>query len=121
MSDFLPTHPAAPDVQGARVATVFVLHAVWLPPLGPREGGAMLAGLPFTSGAQISGAPRLICGGDLRYWSAAAALAQEMLVRQWYVPGVVELPRSAQLGYGSSFRRAGPLQPSVGASWYAAL
>ena len=81
----------------------------------------MLAGLPFASGAEVPGAPHLIFGGDLRYWSAAAALAQEMLVRQWYIPGVVELPRTAQLGYGSYSRSAGPPQPSVGAYWYAAL
>ncbi len=89
--------------------------------LDAEAAGTLLAGLPFTSDAEIAGAPRLIFGGDLRFWNAAAALAQEMLVRQWYVPGVVELPRSAQLGYGSSLRRAGPPQPSVGAYWYAAL
>jgi SNF2 family DNA or RNA helicase/intein/homing endonuclease len=89
--------------------------------LDAEAAGSLLAGLPFTSDAEIASAPRLVFGGDLRFWSAAAALAQEMLVRQWYVPGVVELPRSAQLGYGSSLRRAGPPQPSVGACWYAAL
>jgi SNF2 family DNA or RNA helicase len=89
--------------------------------LDAEAAGSLLAGLPFTSNAEAPGAPRLIIGGDLRFWNAAAALAQEMLVRQWYVPGVVELPRSAQLGYGSSPRRAGPPQPSVGACWYAAL
>jgi hypothetical protein len=97
---------------------------VWSAParlLDPEAAGALLAGLPFASGAGAPGAPCLLLGGDLRYWSAAAALAQEMLVRQWYIPGVVELPRAAQLGYGSSLRRAGPPQPSVGAYWYAAL
>jgi SNF2 family DNA or RNA helicase len=89
--------------------------------LDAEAAGSLLAGLPFTSDAEIAGAPRLVFGGDLRFWNAAAALAQEMLVRQWYVPGVVELPRSAQLGYGSSLRRAGSPQPSVGACWYAAL
>ena len=89
--------------------------------LDAEAAGTMLAGLPFASGAEVPGAPHLIFGGDLRYWSAAAALAQEMLVRQWYIPGVVELPRTAQLGYGSYLRSAGPPQPSVGAYWYAAL
>jgi SNF2 family DNA or RNA helicase len=89
--------------------------------LDAEAAGSLLAGLPFASDAEIAGAPRLIFGGDLRFWNAVAALAQEMLVRQWYVPGVVELPRSAQLGYGSSSRRAGPPQPSVAACWYAAL
>jgi SNF2 family DNA or RNA helicase len=89
--------------------------------LDAEAAGSLLAGLPFTSGAEIAGAPRLVFGGDLRFWSAAAALAQEMLVRQWYVPGVVELPRGAQLSYGSTLRRAGPPQPAVGACWYAAL
>ena len=89
--------------------------------LDAEAAGTMLAGLPFASGAEVPGAPHLIFGGDLRYWSAAAALAQEMLVRQWYIPGVVELPCTAQLGYGSYLRSAGPPQPSVGAYWYAAL
>jgi superfamily II DNA or RNA helicase len=83
--------------------------------------GTLLAGLPFTSGAGALGAPHLIFGGDLRYWSAAVALAQEMLVRQWYIPGVVELPRLSPPGNGSYSRRAGPPRPSVGAYWYAAL
>jgi SNF2 family DNA or RNA helicase len=89
--------------------------------LDAEAAGSLLAGLPFSSDAEAAGAPRLVFGSDLRFWNAAAALAQEMLVRQWYVPGVVELPRSAQLGNGSSLRRGGPPQPSVGACWYAAL
>jgi hypothetical protein len=83
--------------------------------------GALLAGLPYVSGAGIDSQPRVIFGGALRFWSAAAALAQEMLVRQWYVPGVVELPRSGQVGYGPSSYRRAPPQPSLGAYWYAAL
>src|SRR5262249_5823302 len=96
----------------------------WVAParlMDAEVAGTLLAGLPFASGAGVLGLPNLIFGGDLRYWSAAAALAQEMLVRQWYIPGVVELPRVPHPGYGSYPRRAGPPQPSVGAYWYAAL
>jgi hypothetical protein len=93
--------------------------------LDAEAAGSLLAGLPYACGTEAAGpagAPRVIFGGDLRFWSAAAALAQEMLVRQWYVPGVVELPRSGQVGYGSSlYRRAASPQPSAGAYWYAAL
>jgi superfamily II DNA or RNA helicase len=87
--------------------------------LDAEAAGALLAGLPFATGAELAGAPRLVFGADLRFWSACAALAQEMLVRQWYVPGVVELPRSGAPGYSTSYR--GFQQPSVGAYWHAAL
>src|SRR5262249_54988836 len=124
---WLPTVDDAPSPSPELLAMGGVEHATaevvetrllrWSAParvLDAEAAGALLAGLPFTSDAEVTGAPQLVFGGDLRFWSAAAALAQEMLVRQWYVPGVVEMPRSAQLGYGSALRRAGPSQPSVG-------
>jgi len=99
----------------------------WTAParLLPAEAaGALLAGLPYVAGAEAPGtvsAPRLIFGGDLRFWAAAAALALEALARQWYVPGVVDLPRNGASAYGAPSRFARPPQPSVGAYWYAAL
>src|SRR5262245_50092306 len=46
--------------------------------LDAEAAGSLLAGLPYASDAAIAGAPRLVLGGDLRFWNAAAALAQEM-------------------------------------------
>jgi hypothetical protein len=101
---------------------------VWSVParlLDAELAGSLLAGLPYAAGASLPSAdgdePQLIFGSDLRCWSAAAALAQEMLVRQWFVPGVVELPRLDFSAHSSSFRPSGGSQPRIGAYWYAAL
>ena len=51
--------------------------------LDAEAAGSLLAGLPFTSDAEIASAPRLIFGGDLRFWSAQPPLPK----RCWFANG----------------------------------
>jgi SNF2 family DNA or RNA helicase len=88
--------------------------------LDPEAAATLLAGLPLGSDAAIpaddaQGLAELRLGVDLRYWSAAAAFALDLLVRQHFIPGARELaePRGSYWG--------GSMRPGTTSTWLAAL
>jgi SNF2 family DNA or RNA helicase len=95
--------------------------------LDAETAGTLLAGLPHHAGAEAAagtgttgyygGMPsqtRLLLGSDLRLWSAAAKLVLDLLVRQRYLPGVMQQPETTYYGVSG-------LGPQLTGLWFAAL
>ena len=84
----------------------------------------LLAGLPLlaadtclpipVSMPPIPASSQLVAGDDLRFWSVASRFALDLLVRQRYLPGAVQLPADP---YANGYARAA----EVAAFWWVAL
>jgi SNF2 family DNA or RNA helicase len=123
-----------PAVEGVDAATARLsLWRVDALFLDAEAAGTLLSGLPHQAGAEATAAsstsatphgaapptPRMLLGGDLRLWSAAAKLVLDLLVRQRYLPGAMIVPEDAGYGgYGYSAFHGGP---QVASLWFAAL
>ncbi|MGH2516674.1 MAG: hypothetical protein ACRDHP_13555, partial [Ktedonobacterales bacterium] len=89
--------------------------------LDVESAGTLLAGLPHKVIAarlpiEREGQSSLVLGSDLRFWAAAGKLALDLLVRQRYLPSIIEAQTVPYYGYSSSSRG-----PHIASYWEAAL